>query len=101
MIRAPPRSTRTATPFPYTTLFRSLEAILARADEVPDEMLDAATAEVHPGDPGIIIYTSGTSANPKAVLHKNSTPVVQSWRWAKALGLTPDDKLMKIGRAHV
>src|SRR3546814_15913715 len=26
MIRRPPRSTRTATPFPYTTLFRSLGA---------------------------------------------------------------------------
>src|SRR3546814_16061874 len=26
MIRRPPRSTRTDTPFPYTTLFRSLEA---------------------------------------------------------------------------
>src|SRR3546814_13080132 len=26
MIRRPPRSTRTVTPFPYTTLFRSVEA---------------------------------------------------------------------------
>ena len=59
-----------------------------------DELLDAAMAEVHPHDPGIIIYTSGTSANPKGVLHANGTPVIQSWRWAKALGLTPDDKLL-------
>src|SRR3546814_12307139 len=78
---------------PHATVDQ-LEAILARADEVPDEMLDAATAEVHPGDPGIIIYTSGTRAHPKAALHKNSTPVVQTWRGAKALGLTPRDHLM-------
>ena len=51
-------------------------------------------AEVHPHDPGIIIYTSGTSAYPKAVLHTNGTPVIQSWRWAAALGLTVDDKLL-------
>ena len=51
-------------------------------------------AEVHPRDPGIIIYTSGTSANPKGVLHTNGTPAIQSWRWGKALGLTPDDKLL-------
>src|SRR3546814_7920264 len=32
MIRRPPRSTRTDTPFPYTTLFRSVQALL-----VPDD----------------------------------------------------------------
>src|SRR3546814_989635 len=31
MIRRPPRSTRTDTLFPYTTLFRSPEALIARA----------------------------------------------------------------------
>ncbi len=68
--------------------------LVARADEVPDELLDAAMAEVHPRDPGIIIYTSGTSATPKGVLHANGTPAIQSWRWGKALGFTPDDKLL-------
>jgi fatty-acyl-CoA synthase len=70
------------------------EGIVARADEVPEEILDAAMAEVHPHDPGIIIYTSGTSAYPKAVLHTNTTPVIQSWRWAQAMGLTSDDKML-------
>jgi acyl-CoA synthetase (AMP-forming)/AMP-acid ligase II len=68
--------------------------VVARADEVTDELLDAALADVHPRDPGIIIYTSGTSANPKGVLHANGTPAIQGWRWGKALGLTPDDKLL-------
>src|SRR3546814_20320982 len=31
MIRLPPRSTRTDTPFPYTTLFRSVDAELCAA----------------------------------------------------------------------
>src|SRR3546814_2396693 len=33
MIRLPPRSTRTDTLFPYTTLFRSVEGINAGADD--------------------------------------------------------------------
>src|SRR3546814_8878409 len=33
MIRRPPRSTRTDTLFPYTTLFRSARHLAARADE--------------------------------------------------------------------
>src|SRR3546814_11612033 len=32
MIRRPPRSTRTGTLFPYTTLFRSIHGLLRRAD---------------------------------------------------------------------
>ena len=65
--------------------------LLSGADDVTDQILDAAMAEVHPRDPGIIIYTSGTSAHPKAVLHANGTPIIQGWRWADALGLTTDD----------
>jgi fatty-acyl-CoA synthase len=68
--------------------------LVDRADDVPDELLDAAMAEVHPRDAGIVIYTSGTSANPKAVLHANGTPIIQSWRWAEALGLTDDDTVL-------
>src|SRR3546814_16865095 len=34
MIRRPPRSTRTDTLFPYTTLFRSREAVLRGADGI-------------------------------------------------------------------
>src|SRR3546814_19008275 len=35
MIRRPPRSTRTDTPFPYTTLFRSLRSVAAASTDVP------------------------------------------------------------------
>src|SRR3546814_4347094 len=35
MIRRPPRSTRTDTLFPYTTLFRSLPAVAGGGDSVP------------------------------------------------------------------
>lgn len=68
--------------------------LVAAGGDVSDELLDAAISEVHPRDPGIIVYTSGTSANPKGVLHTNGTPVIQGWRWGKAMGLTPDDKLL-------
>src|SRR3546814_17012075 len=41
MIRRPPRSTRTDTPFPYTTLYRSLRlaAILERLDDAADALV--------------------------------------------------------------
>src|SRR3546814_6680529 len=51
MIRRPPRSTRTDTLFPYTTLFRS-----AFAGFDPDKVarFDGADVERLMGDPGII-----------------------------------------------
>src|SRR3546814_8934715 len=42
MIRRPPRSTRTDTLFPYTTLFRSVDALLLR----PGGLDDAAFARL-------------------------------------------------------
>src|SRR3546814_12145645 len=44
MIRRPPRSTRTDTLFPYTTLFRSVDAA-----EVPADVVDIGIDGVRPG----------------------------------------------------
>src|SRR3546814_18912175 len=45
MIRRPPRSTRTDTLFPYTTLFRSWRVALLGLDELQAGMVLAADAE--------------------------------------------------------
>src|SRR5688572_32069448 len=45
MIRQPPRSTL----FPYTTLFRSLVAILMSEEEDPETRMDAAEGLMHMG----------------------------------------------------
>src|SRR3546814_7321489 len=52
MIRRPPRSTRTDTLFPYTTLFRSHTHTgppLGHDDRWPHEKMDAALAGCHAG----------------------------------------------------
>src|SRR3546814_9811103 len=49
MIRRPPRSTRTDTLFPYTTLFRSIGAVIgiANVNIAIDGMLRCVQADVH------------------------------------------------------
>ena len=69
------------------------DAVIAAGAAVDDEVLDAAAASVVPSDDALIIYTSGTTAHPKAVLHRHRGPVVQSWRWAEQLGLDPSDRV--------
>ena len=58
---------------------------------VEDELLEAMGREVGPSDDGVIIYTSGTTAHPKGVLHLQRAPVIQSWRFAELMNLSPDD----------
>jgi fatty-acyl-CoA synthase len=65
------------------------EAFLRRRHLVPEDVLDAAAAQVTPADHAVIIYTSGTTAVPKGVLHPHRGPAVQSWRFAQQLRLDP------------
>lgn len=69
------------------------ETFLARGDACADALLDAMIAEVYPSDESLIIYTSGTTARPKGVLHLQRAAVIQSWRFADDLRLCPTDRV--------
>ena len=69
------------------------DELLALGEDVPDTLLDAACAEVHPSDDALIIYTSGTTAHPKGVLHAQRAPITQSWRFAEQMRLGPEDRV--------
>jgi acyl-CoA synthetase (AMP-forming)/AMP-acid ligase II len=71
----------------------SWQALVANGADVPESLLDAAIAEVAPTDDGVLIYTSGTTAHPKGVLHLQRAPVIQSWRFAELMGLRADDRV--------
>jgi fatty-acyl-CoA synthase len=65
------------------------EAFLGSGRGVADEIVDATAAEVTPADNALIIYTSGTTATPKGILHPHRGPALQSWRFAQQLRLDP------------
>jgi fatty-acyl-CoA synthase len=67
--------------------------LLAYEQGVSDDLLDAAIAEVEPSDEAVLIYTSGTTAQPKGVLHMQRSPILQSWRFAEILRFEPEDRL--------
>jgi len=68
-------------------------SLLEQASDVPDALLDAACAEVEPSDDGVTIYTSGTTAHPKGVLHSQRAGVLQGYRFADMLRYGPDDRV--------
>jgi fatty-acyl-CoA synthase len=67
--------------------------LLAHEQGVSDELLGAVSSEVEPSDDGVLIYTSGTTAQPKGVLHTQRAAILQSWRFAEILRLEPDDRV--------
>jgi acyl-CoA synthetase (AMP-forming)/AMP-acid ligase II len=69
------------------------DAFVEAGHDIPDSLLDAAAREVTTSDDAIIIYTSGTTAEPKAVLHIHRSVSVQMWRWAVQLELGVHDRV--------
>jgi len=69
----------------------SFGELVANGQSVDDALIDAMANEIDPGDDALIVYTSGTTALPKGVVHMQRAPVIQAWRFAEHMGLTPDD----------
>jgi acyl-CoA synthetase (AMP-forming)/AMP-acid ligase II len=63
----------------------------------PDaRLLAAIEAEVAPSDEAVIIYTSGSSSLPKAVVHTQCTASQQSQVLAEHFLMSPSDRLMPL-----
>ena len=49
--------------------------LAAAAETVDDDFLRAIEASVHPADPMLVIYSSGSSADPKGAIHSQGTVI--------------------------
>jgi acyl-CoA synthetase (AMP-forming)/AMP-acid ligase II len=76
---------------------RSLEELLRGAEgpNVPDAaLLSAAEREVGSGDDAVIVYTSGSTSVPKAVIHTQWTVTRFARELTKYFVLKPNDRMM-------
>jgi fatty-acyl-CoA synthase len=53
----------------------------ARGADVLDEIVAARAAQVRPADPGIILFSSGSTGKVKGILSANRAACLQLWRW--------------------
>ena len=61
------------------------------ASSVDDAFLDALEATVSPLDPAVVFFTSGTTAQAKAVVHSHASLTISARRIADCLGIGPED----------
>src|SRR3546814_14536848 len=97
MIRRPPRSTRTDTLFPYTTLFRSAadgsQAIMKAYDAVHDRRPDHAKRVSYVITPDARILYTYTDMNPDHHV-ANTLQALRKWR------ATQDRKSTRLNSSH-
>ena len=73
------------------------EAALGAAADglaIDEHFMRAAQAEVVPADPAVIIYTSGSAADPKAVVHSQGNLVRQALALAELSDFRPGDRAL-------
>ncbi len=68
------------------------EDFVARAADVSHDDVAARQMAVSPGDDALILYTSGTTADPKGCVYSQWGFVAQAFGLAEALELTSDDR---------
>jgi fatty-acyl-CoA synthase len=58
--------------------------------KAPAALVDAIAAEVAPTDRGLVFFSSGSTAKPKAILHAHRAAAIQCWRWRRIFAVDPD-----------
>ncbi len=78
---------------------RPVEELLSQADgpdAIDDALLAAVESEVGPSDDAFVVYTSGSTATPKAVVHHQGSVAAQPGVLASYFGIAAADRTMPL-----
>ena len=67
---------------------------LARGDAVPDADVDARVESIGPDDPSDVVFTSGTTGNPKGVVMTHGKTLRAYLDWCDWIELRPGDRYL-------
>ena len=67
--------------------------LLTRSDDVADEQFETAADAVEPQDPMVVLYTSGSTSEPKGVVHSQAAVIVHPFNLLQFRDLADGDVL--------
>lgn len=70
-----------------------LADLAARGNAVDDDLLAEVEREVHPADPMVVVYSSGSTADPKGAIHTHGATVRHAHNLGQMRDLLPTDVL--------
>lgn len=74
--------------------FEAWSAFLERGKAVSRELIERRADTVAPADPGILLFSSGTTGKPKGILSAHRAVCVQLWRWRRIFGIRDNDRVL-------
>jgi acyl-coenzyme A synthetase/AMP-(fatty) acid ligase len=63
---------------------------LRKGPLAPAALVDAIAAEIAPTDRGLLFFSSGSTAKPKAIVHAHRAAAIQCWRWRSIFAVDSD-----------
>jgi acyl-CoA synthetase (AMP-forming)/AMP-acid ligase II len=72
---------------------RDWDDFLNEGNAIADSNVDERQSEVTPDTDALIIFSSGTTAKPKGVVHVHRAPTMQFWVQRRIFGRTPNTRL--------
>jgi acyl-CoA synthetase (AMP-forming)/AMP-acid ligase II len=66
---------------------------LEHGDNTPADTVDEVVSATFPDDPGLVIFSSGTTSAPKGMLHHHQAPTLQFWLQAELFGRHEDTRM--------
>ena len=66
---------------------------LARGHNEPRELVEATAAAVHPSDPAVLFFSSGSTSRPKGILSAHRGVCIQLWRFRRMYRFGPEDNV--------
>jgi fatty-acyl-CoA synthase len=70
--------------------FELWSAFLNGGPLAPASLVEAIGEEVAPADRGLVFFSSGSTAKPKAIVHAHRAAAMQCWRWRRIFAVDPD-----------
>jgi acyl-CoA synthetase (AMP-forming)/AMP-acid ligase II len=69
------------------------DVFVSRGASIDQSLVDAAAATVVPADPGVLFFSSGSTAKPKGILSAHRGVSLQLWRWKRFYAVADDVRI--------